>query len=143
MHGRVELAGPSPKNYIVVPLKPHHSLLVFAIVAYLASAVQASSWNDYKLAIDPAYNIYRNNSLDVCLGRNSGLLIYVPDDHPQSSPIVDYSVTPTHIFLRTLGRSPRNLFEGDTFEEVDLSKEFFASSPESVGKTGSGRSPML
>jgi len=96
-----------------------------AIVAASIDGADASGWHDYELSIDPAYKIYRCNSLDVCLGHNDGSLIYVPDNHAETGPIVAYNVTSTHIFLRTLGRSPRNLFKGDTFEEIDSCRQFF------------------
>jgi hypothetical protein len=108
-----------------MPLNSHRSLFVLAILATSTNVAGASGWNDYELSIDPGYTIYRCNSLDVCLGHNDGTLIYVPADYAQTGPIDAYNVTPTHIFLRTLGRSPRNLFQGDTFENVDPSRQFF------------------
>ena len=102
-----------------------HALFAMCVVVASVRSVCASGWHDYALQIDPAYEIVRCNSLEVCLDRKNGPLVYVPEDHPRAGPIVGYNVTWSHIFLRTLGRSPRNLFQGDTFEDVDSSVEFF------------------
>ena len=85
----------------------------------------ASGWNDYELAIAPGYKIVRCNSLDVCLEHDDGPLIYVPGNYANTGPVVGYSVTDTHVLLRTLGRTPRKLFDGDTFENVDPSQEYY------------------
>jgi hypothetical protein len=101
------------------------SLLFFLALASLGNSASASGWSDYELPIDPGYKIVRCNSLDVCLGHDDGLLIYVPDNYENTGPIVGYSVTHSHILLHTLGRTPRKLFEGDTFENVDPSQEYY------------------
>ncbi|WP_153559504.1 hypothetical protein, partial [Roseimaritima sediminicola] len=106
-------------------LRRRHLLFVLLILAAWLNVAGASGWNDYQLTIDPGYKICRANSLDVCLGHSDGQLIYVPSDYAQTGPINAYNVTPTHIFLHTHGRTPRNLFEGDTFENVDPSQQFF------------------
>ncbi len=100
--------------------------VAIACVLLLSDKVNASGWNDYELKIDPEYRIVRCNTLEVCLGRtNGGSLIYSPSQFAGTGPIVQYNVTPTHVFLHTLGRSPRNLFAGDTFENVDSTAEYF------------------
>ena len=97
-------------------------LLTLASLPHFACA---SGWNDYELTIAPGYKIVRCNSLDVCLGNDDGLVIYAPSNYANTGPIVGYSVTDTHILLRTLGQTPRKLFDGDTFENVDPSQEYY------------------
>lgn len=99
---------------------------LFAWGILTSFAADAHAFGDYVLEIDPHYRIVRANSLDVSLVRaDSASLIYTPRDFPSAGPIVGYEVTPTHILLRTVGRKPRQLFAGDTFEDVDDSQEFY------------------
>ncbi len=110
-------------------------LLTLILVLLSTPAAFASGWNDYQLEIDPGFKIFRANSLDVALGRSNGLVILSPRDHPGVGPINAYCVTPTHILTRHHGRAPRNLFAGDSFENVDTTKQFFfvtAKADESV-----------
>ena len=45
------------------------------------SACIASGWNDYSLGIGDGYNIFRCNSMDVCIGKADGGLILYPDEY--------------------------------------------------------------
>ncbi|MBN2643101.1 MAG: hypothetical protein JXR78_15720 [Victivallales bacterium] len=90
-----------------------------------ASVCLASGWNDFSLDIGDGYNVFRANSMDVCIGRADGSLILYPRDHDEVGPVVRYIVTPDYILTKNLGRTPRNLFEGDTFQDVDPSQEYF------------------
>ena len=98
-------------------------LIGLALFCCTAPAL-ASGWNDYELPISPQHSIVRANSLDVMLCRGSSVIL-APTDYPDVGPIVDYAVGNAHIFTRHIGRTPRNLFAGDTFEELDTSQEFF------------------
>jgi len=117
--------GPPLISFVVMPLITHHSLLALVVFATWANVARASGWNDYDLSIDPDFKIVRCNSLEVCLAHSDGMLVYVPSNYQQTGPIDGYHVTPTHVFLRTLGRLPRNSFEGDTYELVDSTRQFF------------------
>jgi len=48
-----------------------------------------------------------------------------PRDYDKVGPVVRYITTPDYILTKNLGRIPRNLFEGDTFQDVDTSQEHF------------------
>lgn len=90
-----------------------------------ASVCLASGWNDFTLDIGDGYNVFCANSIDVCIGRADGRLILYPRDHDKVGPVVNYISTPDYILTKNLGRTPRNLFEGDTFQEVDPSHVHF------------------
>ncbi|MHB8858861.1 MAG: hypothetical protein ACYC6Z_05170 [Thermoleophilia bacterium] len=91
----------------------------------LAPFCLATGWNDYTLDIGDGYDVFRANSLDVCIGKSSGSLILCPSNYDNVGPIDQYITTPQHIFTKNLGRKPRNLFEGDTFQDIDSSKTFY------------------
>jgi hypothetical protein len=95
------------------------------LILLSASVCLASGWNDFTLDIGDGYNVFRANSLDVCIGRADGSLILSPRDHDKVGPIVNYISTPDYILTKNLGRTPRKLFEGDTFQEVDPSHVYF------------------
>jgi hypothetical protein len=63
--------------------------------------------------------------MDVCIGKADGSLVLCPDDHDKVGPVIRYITTPQYILTKNLGRKPRNLFEGDTFQDIDSSREFF------------------
>lgn len=97
-----------------------------AILVFASRSGIASGWTDFELDVDDGYRIIRANDLDVGLwGESNSNSIYHPRDQPDTGPVSHFYVTGSHIFLKTWGRSPRNLFEGDTFEDVDQSREFF------------------
>jgi hypothetical protein len=97
---------------------------IFAVLLS-ASACFASGWSDFTLDIGDGYTVVRCNSLDVCIGKAGHSLILSPGDYDGVGPVVRYISTPDYILTNNLGRKPRNLFEGDTFEDVDPSKECF------------------
>lgn len=84
----------------------------------------ATGWNDYVLPISPEHAICRANSLDVMLCRDTSIILS-PDSYPDLGPIVAFHVGKTHIFTRHIGAKPRNEFPGDTYKELDYSREFF------------------
>jgi len=100
---------------------------VTAILAVLlsASVCLASGWNDFTLDIGDGYTVVRCNSMDVCIGKSDHSLILYPRNHDKVGPVVRYISTPNYILTKNLGRTPRNLFEGDTFQNVDPSQEHF------------------
>lgn len=110
---------PSTTNTRIRPV-----YLVIFLLLY-TSPVFASGWNDFELQIDPDFTIFRANSLDVLLCDINGIVILGPYDYADVGPIVEYAVTGSHIFTRHIGRKLRNLFAGDTLEEIDPSREFF------------------
>lgn len=120
--------------------------LAIALAFFASSSVFATGWNDYELDIGDGFHIVRCNSLDVCLADSSNQLIYHPEKFDSSGPINAYSVSPNAILLRTYGRTPRNLFAGDTFENVDTRKEYFFvydRSTQSLSNPLSANDPLL
>jgi hypothetical protein len=103
------------------------TLCFLALLASIAASQNAfaSGWNDYQLDIGDGFRIVRCNSLDVCLADSTGSVLYAPDSFESTGPINGYYITPTAILLRTYGRAPRNHFPGDTFENVDTSRQFY------------------
>ena len=100
---------------------------ITTILAALLSASLsfATGWNDYTLDIGNGYNVFRANSMDVCIGKADGSLILYPRNHDKVGPVVRYINTPNYILTKNLGRKSRSLFEGDTFQNVDPSQEHF------------------
>lgn len=95
------------------------------VLIFFTSIGFASGWNDFTLDIGDGYNIVRCNSMDVCIGKADMSLILYPEKYSNVGPVVYYFTTPKFIFTKNLGRKPRNLFQGDTFEDIDSSQEFF------------------
>jgi uncharacterized membrane protein len=100
---------------------------IFVILMLLlwSSVCFASGWNDFTLDIGDGYNVFRANSMDVCIGKEDGSLILYPDKYNNVGPVIRYITSPEFIFTKNLGRKPRNLFDGDTFQDIDSSQEFF------------------
>lgn len=97
---------------------------IFVIAFCFTEPASAAGWHDYELPIDPGFKIVRANELNVVLCHHDRTVL-APRSHVGVGPICAYAVTPTHIFSRHYGRSPRNLFAGDTYENVDTTKHFF------------------
>jgi hypothetical protein len=98
-----------------------------AFFTFLASTsvCMASGWQDYTLDIGDGYNVFRANSMDVCIGKANGRIILHPWNYAGVGPVVQYINAPQHILTKNFGRKPRNLFEGDSFEEIDPSRSYF------------------
>ena len=99
------------------------TFIVFLLLS--VATCQASGWNDFTLNIGGGYSIFRANSMDVSIGKNNGSLILFPRDYDNVGPVVRYAVTPKYIFTKNAGTKPRNLFEGDTFQDIDYSQEYY------------------
>jgi hypothetical protein len=89
-------------------------------------------WNDYSLDIGDGYMVFRANSMDVCIGQAGGSIILYPQDYAEVGPVVAYEVKNEYILTKNAGRIPRNLFEGDTFENVDYGKEWYFVIPKAT-----------
>lgn len=105
--------------------KMMNRIAVMLVILLSASVCLASGWHDYTLDIGDGYIVFRANSMDVCIGRAGGSLILCPRDHDKVGPVVNYINTPDYILTMNLGRTPRNLFAGDTLEDVDSSQVLF------------------
>lgn len=103
-------------------------LLALTIAVLVASLASAQGWSDYSLDIGDGYQIVRANHLDIMLCRE-GSIVIDRDKSPNLGPIVGYAKTPTHIFTKHAGTTPRRLFEGDTFLNADLSKSYYCIVP--------------
>lgn len=79
---------------------------------------RGQGWADYDYTIGNGYTLFRANSMDVCVTRGNSVVVF-GDTQNGAGPIVQYAVTPTHIYTRHAGRKLRNLFPGDTFEDID------------------------
>ena len=66
----------------------------------------------------------RCNSLETVVCRSSAV-VFSPLDYPDSGPIREYAADANQLYIRTVGRTPRSLFAGDTFENVDETQTFF------------------
>ncbi len=95
------------------------------IVFLWSSICFASGWNDFTLDIGDGYNVFRANSMDVCISKDNGNLILYPDKYDKLGPVIRYITTTEFIFTKNFGRKPRNMFDGDTFQDIDSSREFF------------------
>ncbi|MCX5662868.1 MAG: hypothetical protein NTW19_24560 [Planctomycetota bacterium] len=100
------------------------ALVIFFIVVFWPTPGLAIGLSDYTLPIDSRYQICQANGLDVVLAKTDGKIVLRPRDHPALGPIFEYVVTPSFIFTRHYGRTPRNDFPGDTFENVDRNSVF-------------------
>lgn len=101
----------------------------------MSSSTQASGWNDYSLDIGDGYMVFRANSMDVCIGRTDGRLILYPQNyHAKVGPVIAYDMKNEFILTKNAGRVPRNLFEGDTFENVDYGKEWYFLIPKATNE---------
>ena len=94
------------------------------VVLMSACSCLASGWNDFTLDIGDGYEVFRANSMDVGIGKAGHLILYPRDDN-SVGPVVRYITTPEYILTKNLGKTPRNLFGGDTAQEIDPSQQFF------------------
>jgi hypothetical protein len=85
---------------------------------------QAQGFLDYERDIGDGYQIFRANSLEVCIAKSGGSIVLHPRDYPQVGPVVEYATTPELILTKNIGRKPRNRFAGDTLDELDHTKSF-------------------
>jgi len=105
-------------------MKMNRILVILALI-FMSVSVHASGWNDYSLDIGDGYMVFRANSMDVCIGQPGGSLILYPQDYAEVGPVIAYDMTNEFILTKNAGRVPRNLFVGDTFENVDYGKEWY------------------
>ena len=99
------------------------SLLSVLLLLLSGANLYASGWNDYELDIGDGYSVFRMNSMDVCIGTKGGSLILYPSDYKHVGPVIDYQMLEKYILTKNAGVNPRNLFEGDTFEDIDYTKK--------------------
>ncbi len=84
-----------------------------------------SGWHDYQMEIGDGYSLFRNNSMDVGIGKKDNSIILFPMDYEGIGPVTSYQISVAYILTKNKGRKDRNLFEGDTSEEIDNNKDFF------------------
>ena len=100
--------------------------MLVLIILLTATNAHATGWLDYKLDIGDGYTIWRNNSIDINVANSEDrILIGFNDNNNPVGPVVAYAATDQFIFTRNLGKKQRNLFEGDTFQNVDPEQEYF------------------
>jgi hypothetical protein len=102
----------------------NHVLVILTLILLSANA-HASGWNDYSLDIGDGYMVFRANSMEVSIGQTSGSLILYPQDYIGVGPVIAYDIKTEFILTKNAGRAPRNLFENDTFENIDHGKEWY------------------
>ncbi len=101
-------------------------LIAFLLTFLLGGiSMHGQGWNDYQLDIGDGYMVFRSNSMDVGIGREDGRSILHPGDHERVGPVVAYQVLEGYILTKNAGSSPRDLFEGDTYENVDHETKWF------------------
>ena len=69
--------------------------------------------------IGDGYQIFRANTQDIVIIKGDEILLGT------MGPIVLYQATPEYIFTKHAGLTPRNLFEDDTFYDIDKTISFF------------------
>ena len=107
--------------------------LVIALSLFCTDGfLQASGWNDFRLDIGDGYTVLRANSLDISIGKESGGIILWPLEYESVGPVVGYQMKENYILAKTAGRTLRNHFEGDTYENVDTGREFFFIIPKAT-----------
>lgn len=92
-------------------------IAIILMLLMSASACLATGWHDYELDIGDGYTIFRANSFDLDISHDRRSLIG-PNSFSEIGPVYGYCVTADFIFARAYGRNMRNLFEGDTFEDM-------------------------
>ena len=111
-----------------VGLKMMKKIIVIIAILFSAGMCLAQGYGDYALDIGDGYRVVRCNGMDVAICKTDrNIVILSPSDYEKVGPLDQYITTPDFIFTRNLGRKPRNLHEGDTFEDVDPSQEYFFS----------------
>jgi hypothetical protein len=95
-------------------------ILLLMIVA--ATSSSAVGWGDYRREIDDGYTIVRNGAGDGIYHNGSKL---APRDNEHVAKPEYYRVTAKYIFTKHFATVPRNLFEGDQYEDPDLSQPRF------------------
>lgn len=112
-----------------------HIRAIFAFLLF-SSSLLATGWNDYSLDIGDGYMVFRANSMDVSIGKvaGGGLILYPDDYEEEVGPVVAYEMKNEYILTKNAGRISRNLFEGDTFENVDYSQEWYFLIPKTTDK---------
>jgi len=117
----------------VLQKKMKISQLILALLL-TSRVVYAAGWHDYSLDIGEGYMVFRTNSMNVCIGETGGSLILYPRDYPEVGPVMAYDMNDKFILTKNAGRVPRNLFKGDTFENVDYGKEWYFLIPKATNK---------
>ena len=112
------------------------TILTFVLLLLCPGSTLAQGWADFEFSIDRNFRFVRCNSLQTII-TNNGRIIFDPTDYPSVGPINKYSNHSSHIFIKNLGRRPRNAIPGDTFEEIDESVTcFFIIDKKSVTVSG-------
>ncbi len=124
---------PRVSHLRVLRKKMNRILAILALVSISGSA-HATGWNDYSLDIGDGYMIFRANSMEVCIGQTGGSLILYPQDFAEVGPVVAYDMKSEFILTKNAGRVLRDLFEGDTFENVDYGKEWYFLIPKTTNE---------
>jgi hypothetical protein len=97
----------------------------FAFCLTISSASNAIGWGDYELDIGDGYSIVKCNSDDINVSRKGHGIILFSMDYNDIGPVDTYYATKQFVFTKNLGRKKRNLFQGDTLEEADVSNNFY------------------
>lgn len=100
-------------------------IVAMVVILFVSITCFATGWHDYELDIGDGYRIFRYNSIDVCIGKVGGSLILLPRNYADLGPVVGYFTTQKFIFTKNIGRKDRNLFKGDTFQDLDTTREFY------------------
>jgi hypothetical protein len=98
----------------------------------LAIVARGQAWTEYEVDLGNGYELVRFNDIDV--GITGPSLLFGTNRSSNAGPIVEYAVTRDYIFTHHAGRRRRNLFAGDTLEEVDYTKDFYFTLEVSTGE---------
>ena len=124
-------------NYTDIPTEPmkqracHHLHPVFLARGLLLllllmplSASWATGWTDFKLDVGDGYSIYKASSMDVCLSKPYGPGV-CGSKESGVGPVSKYINAPGYILTRNLGRMKVTNDNGDEYEQVDTSKQYY------------------
>jgi uncharacterized membrane protein len=109
-------------------------ILAILTLIFISGSVHAAGWNDYSLDIGDGYMVFRANSMDVSIGQTGGSLILYPQDYAGVGPVIAYDMKDNFILTKNAGSVPRNLFEGDTFENIDQGREWYFVIPKATNE---------
>ena len=107
-----------------------NTVLTLGLVLCACTPARAQAWTEYELDLGNGYELFCNNDTDVgILRKNPGgpfdSYLIPPDSSSGVGPIIEYAVTTKYIFTHNAGLASRNLFQGDTFEDPDYSKNYY------------------
>lgn len=98
--------------------------LIILLILLVTTRAQAFGASDYELGIGGGYFVYCHNGFDIGI-RNTRSLVLSPLDYESVGPLVAFQMRENYVLTKNVGSSLRLRFEGDTYKNVDRSREWF------------------